>query len=64
MRAARLREAQKILRQSRPRCRGRHRGLAQGYDFICYSGDVWLLRDTLAHGIADLKAALAAGRGR
>ena len=36
----------------------------KGYDFICYSGDVWLLRDTLARGIADLKAALAARRGR
>ena len=32
-----------------------------GYDFICYSGDVWLLRETLRRGIDDLKAAL---RGR
>ena len=32
-----------------------------GYDMIGYSGDVWLLRDTLAQGIGDLKAAL---RGR
>ena len=29
-----------------------------GFDMICYSGDVWLLRDTLGRGIDDLKAAL------
>ena len=29
-----------------------------GFDFICYSGDVWLLRETLSRGIGDLKAAL------
>ena len=33
-----------------------------GYDMICYSGDVWLLRETLAQGIGDLKAALAGRR--
>ena len=34
-----------------------------GFDMICYSGDVWLLRDTLAKGIDDLKAALGGRRG-
>ena len=29
-----------------------------GYDMICYSGDVWLLQETLRQGIDDLKAAL------
>ena len=29
----------------------------KGYDMICYSGDVWLMRETLRHGIDDLKAA-------
>ena len=33
-----------------------------GYDFICYSGDVWLLRETLSRGIDDLKAALGGRR--
>ena len=33
-----------------------------GFDMICYSGDVWLLRETLARGIGDLKAALAGRR--
>ena len=33
-----------------------------GFDMICYSGDVWLLRDTLARGIDDLKAALGGRR--
>jgi len=28
---------------------------AEGFDFICYSGDVWLLHDALADGIAKLK---------
>ena len=31
----------------------------RGYDMIAYSGDVWLLRETLRQGIDDLKAALA-----
>ncbi len=34
----------------------------KGYDMICYSGDVWLMRETLRHGIDDLKAALAGRR--
>ena len=34
----------------------------KGYDMIAYSGDVWLLRETLRQGIDDLKAALAARR--
>ena len=41
------------------------RGIAAyhaGYDMICYSGDVWLLRETLGSGIADVKAALAGRR--
>ena len=29
-----------------------------GYDMICYSGDVWLLQETLRQGIDDLKTAL------
>ena len=33
-----------------------------GFDMICYSGDVWLLRETLARGIGDLKAALGGRR--
>jgi 2-keto-3-deoxy-L-rhamnonate aldolase RhmA len=28
---------------------------AEGFDFICYSGDVWLLHDALADGISKLK---------
>ena len=34
-----------------------------GYDMICYSGDIWLLQETLRRGIGDLKAALG-GRQR
>ena len=30
-----------------------------GFDFICYSGDVWLLRQTLGRGIDDVRAALS-----
>ena len=33
-----------------------------GFDFICYSGDVWLLRDTLSAGVGELKAALGGRR--
>ena len=36
----------------------------KGYDMICYSGDVWLLRETLRRGIDDLKTALAGRRKR
>jgi len=36
----------------------------QGFDMICYSADVWLLRETLSRGIGDLKAALAGRRRR
>ena len=36
----------------------------KGYDTICYSGDVWLLRETLRRGIDDLKTALAGRRKR
>ena len=35
-----------------------------GFDMICYSGDLWLLRETLARGIGDLKAALSGRRRR
>ena len=41
------------------------RGIAvyhAGYDMICYSGDVWLLQETLRRGIDDLKAALSGRR--
>jgi 2-keto-3-deoxy-L-rhamnonate aldolase RhmA len=27
----------------------------QGFDFICYSGDVWVLHDALAEAIAKLR---------
>jgi len=33
-----------------------------GYDMICYSGDVWLLQETLRRGIDDVKAALGGRR--
>ena len=33
-----------------------------GFDMICYSGDVWLLQETLRRGIDDLKAALSGRR--
>lgn len=36
---------------------------AQGFDFICYSGDAWLLQAALADGIARLRAGTA-GKGR
>ena len=35
-----------------------------GFDTICYSGDVWLLRETLRRGIDDLRAALSGRQGR
>ncbi|MBV9569162.1 MAG: hpch/hpai aldolase [Hyphomicrobiales bacterium] len=35
----------------------------QGFDFICYSGDVWVLHDALAKAIGELRAACAAKRG-
>lgn len=31
----------------------------QGFDFICYSGDVWVLRDALADAVAKIKAGCA-----
>lgn len=40
---------------------------AAGFDFICYSGDVWVLHDALAGAIAQLRAGCAAlkrGGGR
>jgi 2-keto-3-deoxy-L-rhamnonate aldolase RhmA len=30
-----------------------------GFDFICYSGDVWVLRDALAEGIARIRKGVA-----
>ena len=33
-----------------------------GYDMICYSGDIWLLQETLRQGIDDVKAALGGRR--
>jgi len=35
----------------------------QGFDFICYSGDVWVLHDALAEAIGKLRAGCAAKRG-
>lgn len=37
---------------------------AQGFDFICYSGDVWVLHNALAEAISKLKAGAAAGTAR
>jgi 2-keto-3-deoxy-L-rhamnonate aldolase RhmA len=41
---------------------------AQGFDFVCYSGDVWVLHNALAEAIAKLREGCAAkagaGRGR
>jgi 2-keto-3-deoxy-L-rhamnonate aldolase RhmA len=31
----------------------------QGFDFICYSGDVWVLHNALAEGVAKLRAGCA-----
>jgi 2-dehydro-3-deoxyglucarate aldolase/4-hydroxy-2-oxoheptanedioate aldolase len=28
----------------------------QGFDFICYSGDVWVLHNALAEAVAALRA--------
>jgi 2-keto-3-deoxy-L-rhamnonate aldolase RhmA len=35
----------------------------QGFDFICYSGDVWVLHDALAKAIGELRAGCASNRG-
>ncbi len=35
-----------------------------GFDFIGYSGDVWVLRDAVADGITRLCAACAPKKGR
>ena len=29
----------------------------QGFDFICYSGDVWVLHNALAEAIGELRGA-------
>ncbi len=31
---------------------------AQGFDFICYQGDIWLLHDALADGISKIRAGI------
>ena len=36
---------------------------AKGFDFICYSGDVWVLHDALAEAIARLRAACQPSKG-
>jgi 2-keto-3-deoxy-L-rhamnonate aldolase RhmA len=36
---------------------------AKGFDFICYSGDVWVLHDALAEAITRLRAACQPGKG-
>jgi len=33
----------------------------QGFDFICYSGDVWVLHDALANAVRDLRAGCKTG---
>jgi 2-keto-3-deoxy-L-rhamnonate aldolase RhmA len=35
----------------------------QGFEFVCYSGDVWVLHNALAEAIARLRAGCAAARG-
>jgi 2-keto-3-deoxy-L-rhamnonate aldolase RhmA len=35
----------------------------QGFDFICYSGDIWVLHDALADAINKLRAGCATRRG-
>ena len=37
-------------------CRDRHRFYKQGFDFICYSGDVWVLQNALAEAVSQLRA--------
>jgi 2-dehydro-3-deoxyglucarate aldolase/4-hydroxy-2-oxoheptanedioate aldolase len=32
---------------------------AQGFDFICYSGDIWLLHDSLADAVGKIRAGCA-----
>jgi 2-dehydro-3-deoxyglucarate aldolase/4-hydroxy-2-oxoheptanedioate aldolase len=29
---------------------------AQGFDFICYSGDVWVLHDAVADAVSKIRA--------
>jgi 2-keto-3-deoxy-L-rhamnonate aldolase RhmA len=36
---------------------------AKGFDFICYSGDVWVLHDALAEAIVKLRGACQPGKG-
>jgi 2-keto-3-deoxy-L-rhamnonate aldolase RhmA len=36
----------------------------QGFDFICYSGDVWVLHDALADAIGKLRKECAPARGK
>ena len=38
----RLQEAQQGARPARARCRDGHRCSTLGFDFVCYSGDVWV----------------------
>jgi 2-dehydro-3-deoxyglucarate aldolase/4-hydroxy-2-oxoheptanedioate aldolase len=33
-----------------------------GFDFICYSGDVWVLHDALAEAITGLREGVRANR--
>ncbi len=35
-----------------------------GFDFICYSGDVWVLHNALAEAIVDLRKGCKGGKGR
>jgi 2-keto-3-deoxy-L-rhamnonate aldolase RhmA len=35
-----------------------------GFDFICYSGDVWVLHNALAEAIAELRKGCKGGKGR
>jgi 2-dehydro-3-deoxyglucarate aldolase/4-hydroxy-2-oxoheptanedioate aldolase len=37
---------------------------AQGFDFICYSGDVWVLHDALAEAISKLREGCSAAKTR
>ena len=36
----------------------------QGFDFICYSGDVWIFQAALKDGLDQMRAKCKSGRGK
>jgi 2-dehydro-3-deoxyglucarate aldolase/4-hydroxy-2-oxoheptanedioate aldolase len=50
------REHGKALGRLVPNVEAGHEVYAQGFDFVCYSGDVWVLQTALADAVARLKA--------